>query len=192
VRRSADQVRAHILQAAETDFARYGVAGARIDRIALEAGASKERLYAYFGDKQGLFDEVIRRAAERVHTAVPIEDDDLVGFAGRLCEHFFTRPDELRMLTWTRLEEQAERAFAVDTVRAQQTANADAIRRAQHAGLVDPSWDPHELLQLILAIATYWAGATGLPTTPSAVYRAVVEQAVRRLIQPRPRRTWRR
>ncbi len=76
--------------------------------------------------------------------------------------------------------------------RAQQTANAAAIRRAQRAGLVDPSWDPHELLQLILAIATSWAGATGLRTTPSAVYRAVVEQAVRRLIQPPPRRTRRR
>lgn len=185
VRRSADEVRARILQAAEADFAHFGVAGARIDRIAVEAGASKERLYAYFGDKQGLFDEVIRRAAERVQTAVPIEDDDLVGFAGRLCEHFLTRPDQLRMLAWTRLEEQAERAFAVDAVRAHQTASTASIRRAQHAGLVDTSWDPHELLQLILAIATYWAGPPGLPTSRPAVYRAVVEEAVRRLIQPR-------
>ena len=186
MRRSADQVRARILQAAEAEFARYGVAGARIDRIATEAGASKERLYAYFGDKQGLFDEVIRRVAGRVQPAVPIEGDDLVDFAGRLCEHFFTRPDELRMLAWTRLEERAERAFAVDAVLAHQTASAAAIRRAQRAGSVDASWDPHELLQLILAIATYWASATGLRTTPPAGYRAGVEEAVRRLIEPRP------
>ena len=53
MRRSRQEAAARILEAAEAEFTRFGVIGARIDRIAREAHASKERLYAYFGDKQG-------------------------------------------------------------------------------------------------------------------------------------------
>ena len=48
-----------ILAAARAEFAHYGLAGARIDRIARTAQASKERLYAHFGDKETLFREVL-------------------------------------------------------------------------------------------------------------------------------------
>jgi AcrR family transcriptional regulator len=37
------------------EFARYGLGGARVDRIAERAGANKRMLYYYFGDKDGLF-----------------------------------------------------------------------------------------------------------------------------------------
>jgi AcrR family transcriptional regulator len=185
MRRSAEDAKARILQAAQAEFALYGVTGARIDRIAREAGASKERLYAYFGDKQRLFDEVIRAAMEHVYNAVRIEGDDLIAYTGHLVEHFFRHPDDLRMLSWTRLEEQCERALTLDAVTAHHTEKADAVRRAQEAGLVDPVWDPDELLQLILVIATYWASASGSSAESPARYRGVAEEAVRRLVEPK-------
>jgi AcrR family transcriptional regulator len=184
VRRSGEEAREHILRTAQTEFARYGMSGARIDRIATQAGASKERLYAYFGDKQGLFAEVVHRAVRRVHTAVRIEDEDLVAYAGRLVAHFFAHPDDLRLLSWTRLDEQCERALAPENTTADETTNVDAIRRAQHAGLVDDSWAPEELLRLIRLTATYWAGATEPNPASLPHCRAVVEEAVRRLIEP--------
>src|SRR3954462_3795083 len=108
VRRSGEQAMALILQAAQAEFIRFGVTGARIDRIAKEAGASKERLYAYFGDKQGLFDRVIRTAFERFDGAVRIDHDDLVAYTGRLVEHFSAHPHDLRLLWWARRDEQDE------------------------------------------------------------------------------------
>jgi AcrR family transcriptional regulator len=56
--RSTTELRGEILEAARAEFAQYGLAGARIDRIARNAQASKERLYAHFGDKETLFREV--------------------------------------------------------------------------------------------------------------------------------------
>jgi AcrR family transcriptional regulator len=185
MRRSAAQARTSILRAAAAEFAHYGVTGARIDRIAKDAGASKERLYAYFGDKQSLFDEVIRAAAERVHTAVRIENDDLASYATRLVEHFHAWPTDLRMLSWTRLDDQCEQALSLDAITAHHTEKANAVRRAQKAGMVDTSWDPDELLALILNIATYWASATTPDPAALPRRRAVVETAVRRLIQAR-------
>jgi AcrR family transcriptional regulator len=166
-------------------LALHGVAGARIDRVAKEAGVSKERLYAYFDDKQGLFDEVIGIGIRRIHRAVGIADGDLVAYAGRLAEYFFAHPADVRLLSWIRLDEQCERAFTTYEAADRAAEGAEVVRRAQQAGLVDPNWDPGELLRLILAVATYWAGATG-PAAGVAGYRGIVEDAVRRLIQPRP------
>lgn len=185
MRRSAQEAAARILEAAEAEFVQVGVTGARIDRIAKEAGASKERLYAYFGDKQGLFDEVIRNASQRIASAVRIEQDDLVAYAGGLVEHFLAHPGDLRLQGWTRLDERCERALQLDAVVAYQAERVAAVRRAQAAGLVDPSWDPEELLKLVQAIAAYWASATGTGGGTPSRYRSVAEEAVRRLIEPR-------
>ena len=53
--RDPDRTRGRILGAAVQEFARYGLGGARVDRIAERAGANKRMLYYYFGDKDGLF-----------------------------------------------------------------------------------------------------------------------------------------
>lgn len=47
--------RARILDAAFEVFAGQGFSGASMDEIARQAGVSKPTLYAYFGDKEGLF-----------------------------------------------------------------------------------------------------------------------------------------
>jgi AcrR family transcriptional regulator len=53
--RDADATRGRILAAATREFARYGLGGARVDRIAERSGANKRMLYYYFKDKEGLF-----------------------------------------------------------------------------------------------------------------------------------------
>jgi AcrR family transcriptional regulator len=186
MRRSGPEAVARILEAAEAEFTRFGVIGARIDRIAREAHASKERLYAYFGDKQGLFDRVIHNTFVRFDGAVRIEHDDLVTYAGRLVDHFTAHPEDLRLLGWTRVDEQCEEALRADEVIAHHAEKTAAVRRAQAAGRVDPTWDPDELLKLILALATYWASASDLSGTSPSVRRANVEEAVRRLVEPKP------
>src|SRR5262249_15209214 len=55
MRASGEATRQRILEAAKREFAQYGLSGARINRIAANAHASKERLYAYFPSKEALF-----------------------------------------------------------------------------------------------------------------------------------------
>jgi len=53
--RDPERTRRRILDAATEEFARFGLGGARVDRIASRAGANKRMLYYYFGDKDRLF-----------------------------------------------------------------------------------------------------------------------------------------
>jgi AcrR family transcriptional regulator len=61
--------RARILAAATREFARHGLGGARVDRIAACAGANKRMLYYYFGDKDELFLAVLEQAYADIRAA---------------------------------------------------------------------------------------------------------------------------
>ena len=61
-KRDPEATRARILKAATQEFARYGVAGARGDRIARAARSSERMVYYYFGSKEGLFRAVLEAA----------------------------------------------------------------------------------------------------------------------------------
>src|SRR5579864_7339754 len=54
-----EESRAAILQAAAKEFAEHGIAGARTDAIAREAGVNKALLYYYFKDKETLYGAVL-------------------------------------------------------------------------------------------------------------------------------------
>ncbi|MEW5922686.1 MAG: TetR/AcrR family transcriptional regulator [Candidatus Zixiibacteriota bacterium] len=51
---------AKILAAARAEFAAYGLAGARVDRIAEQSGINKAMIYYHFGSKENLYQEVIK------------------------------------------------------------------------------------------------------------------------------------
>jgi AcrR family transcriptional regulator len=67
--RDPDRTRGAILDAATVEFARYGLGGARVDRIAVAAGANKRMLYYYFGDKERLFLAVLEGVYARIRSA---------------------------------------------------------------------------------------------------------------------------
>src|SRR5262249_36827624 len=67
--RDADRTQAAILAAATQEFARYGLGGARVDRIAARAKNNKRMLYYYFGNKEALFRAVLERAYARIRAA---------------------------------------------------------------------------------------------------------------------------
>src|ERR1700674_304706 len=54
-----EESRAAILQAAAHEFAEHGIAGARTDAIAREAGVNKALIYYYFKDKETLYGAVL-------------------------------------------------------------------------------------------------------------------------------------
>jgi TetR/AcrR family transcriptional regulator len=62
----ADQTRGRILRAAVRQFSQHGLAGARIDAIAHEAGVNKALLYYYFRAKSGLYNAALEDASSYV------------------------------------------------------------------------------------------------------------------------------
>jgi len=58
---TAPDSREKILDAALVEFAEFGRAGARVDRIAQRAGLNKAMLYYHFGSKDDLFSALIER-----------------------------------------------------------------------------------------------------------------------------------
>ncbi|MET9362249.1 TetR family transcriptional regulator [Streptomyces sp. NPDC006632] len=93
-----------ILAAAAAEFAQYGVAGARVDRIAAEAKANKRAIYEYFGDKNKLFADVLEHLMADLAQAVPPGDEDLPAYAERLFDYHRAHPEALRLLMWEALE----------------------------------------------------------------------------------------
>jgi AcrR family transcriptional regulator len=72
VQERAIRTRAAVLAAARAVFARSGFDGARIDAIAARAKANKQRIYAYFGSKEGLFAAV---QSEAIATLAAFEEE---------------------------------------------------------------------------------------------------------------------
>jgi TetR/AcrR family transcriptional regulator len=73
-----EESRAAILHAAAKEFAELGVAGARTDAIAREAGVNKALLYYYFRDKDTLYGAVLDDAFSGLKSAVfQVLDSDL-------------------------------------------------------------------------------------------------------------------
>ena len=69
-RRSSVERREEILEVALSVLAERGYRGASMREIAERAQASKETLYAWFGNKRGLFEELVRWQAERVDAVI--------------------------------------------------------------------------------------------------------------------------
>ncbi|QLE73112.1 TetR/AcrR family transcriptional regulator [Streptomyces rectiverticillatus] len=156
--RDPEATKARIFAAATAEFAAHGIAGARIDRIAREAKANKQLIYAYFGDKAELFSQVLQRALLELASAVPVDADDPDCYVDRLMEYHKAHPELLRLLLWEGLEygegeipHEAER-------RARYDAKAAAFAVAQEKGTVDAGLPPRHLVFLISALAG-WATA---------------------------------
>jgi AcrR family transcriptional regulator len=190
MRSDGEATRSRILDAARTEFAACGLAGARVDRIAAAGSASKERLYAYFGDKQSLFQQVLELNQHEVADAIPIDVDDLPAFVGRVFDHIITHPEHLRMLHWARLEGVTASLVAEDKSRL--FPERDLLLNAQADGRIDDEWEPEDLVAMLFGLASTWASApgifadSGLEATPGLVARrrASAVRAAAKLVQP--------
>ena len=67
-RRDPAATRGKLLTAARREFARSGLAGARVDEIAARAGVNKQLVYHYFGDKDALYLAVLEWVYEEIRT----------------------------------------------------------------------------------------------------------------------------
>ena len=158
--RDPERTKARILAAATAEFARYGLGGARVDRIAARAGANKRMLYYYFRDKDNLFLAALEaryahiRAAERAldleHLEPRVALRRLVEFTWR---YFLDHPEFLTLLNSENLHKGRHvrrsrrvpqmHSTLVETLR-------DILKRGERAGVFRAGVDP---VQLYISIA---------------------------------------
>jgi AcrR family transcriptional regulator len=185
----AQATRRRLLDAAFTEFAQYGIAGARVERIAEAAESNKAQIYHYFGSKTQLFDAVFQTATTEMEAEVPFDPHDLPGYAGRLVRLHERRPEIMRICTWQRLERANGEPNPLGVAFARR--QVEMIAEAQKAGKLPAHFAPGFLLGLVLHIATGWAvvspeyaAAINVPDQDERARQ--IESAVRHLLGQPP------
>ncbi|MDP4095212.1 TetR family transcriptional regulator [Paenibacillus sp. P96] len=160
--RNAEATKERILEAAMAEFSSYGIAGARVDRIAKNAGCNKNMIYIYFENKETLFITVLQKHLTRVYEEVTFTPEDLPGYAAKVFDFAIANPDLYRLLAWYGLEQKnihlTERASV-------QQKKIKEVTNAQNEGLIGTTFTPGFLLTAIMALATAWTASS--PYGPS-------------------------
>lgn len=180
-----------LLSASTAEFAEYGLAGARIDRIAERAGANKRLLYVYFGDKDALFEAVLQRQIAAVAQATPLVDGDLVAFAAARFDYMRAHPEAARIAAWRRFETNGHHSEAELGSYRDRVA---AVAAAQRAGRLDDALPAADLFAIVLRMTESWldappalravCGPEPLAAERLAGHRAALLEAVRRVTAP--------
>ncbi|MEY9842729.1 TetR/AcrR family transcriptional regulator [Streptacidiphilus sp. EB103A] len=187
--RDSAATRRRILDAAVEEFSAMGFAGARIDRISEVAGSNKRMIYVYFANKEGLFSAVLNHVIGQLIAEVPVTEDDLPGYAGRMFDHLLAHPAALRLSLWRQLERPAigPDAAGVYTAKVQAMTN-------QHGSLHPNGLPATDLLVLVQGMAASWLispadllaadGTDPASADRLAVHRGALVEAVRRISTP--------
>ncbi|HYT59396.1 MAG TPA: TetR/AcrR family transcriptional regulator [Haliangiales bacterium] len=153
--RDPERTRERILSAALDEFSAKGFAGARVDVIARRARINKRMLYHYFGDKTGLFRQVLRRKmAQRAAWAASSPDDPAESLP-----YWFERA--LQDIDWIRLQQwealQVGRGTVIDEKARRKAAIAgvENIRSRQQRGFIDAGLDARHVLLAMVSLTSY-------------------------------------
>jgi AcrR family transcriptional regulator len=155
----------NIIEVATKEFAEYGLAGARIDEIAAKTKSSKRMIYYYFGDKDGLYLQVLEAAYSRVRAVeatLHLDDLDPVAALRKLVEftfdHHSANEDFIRLVMIENIHHGAYLArsrviqelnvTAIDTV-------ARLYERGVRAGVFRRGVDPIDLHWQISALCFF-------------------------------------
>ncbi len=183
--RDARATQERILAAAIDEFSRKGLAGARVDAIAAAAPANKRSIYVYFGSKEQLFEAAFSAVVERLTEAVPLTEDDLPGYAGRLFDHHLAHPEVLRIAMWRQLERPNAGLDA---------SQIYADKLSAMSGVPVAGMAPLDILVLVIGLAQSWLLTTGdllraeggNPTSRARLrrHRKAIVAAAERLLAP--------
>src|SRR5262245_27762729 len=166
--RDPEHTRARIRAAAKAEFARGGLGGARVDRIAKGAGANKRMLYYYFDSKDGLFRAVLEAAYEHIREsekALHLDAVDPPEAIRRLIaftwNYYLEHPEFLSLLNSANLH-RAEHLKSSTKVRRLHSPFVAMIReileRGREAGVFRNGVDAVQLYISIAALAYFYLG----------------------------------
>jgi TetR/AcrR family transcriptional regulator len=177
--RDAHRARKAILDAAEAVFAQHGFDGARIDAIANASGYNNGLLFRYFGNKLGLYTEVLKRADRDMgdllaRVFAPLLSDETITSDAQRWRHFLTttfgtffdymveHPHVMRIFNWEQAEGWQTFAMIASQFETGDLARLEALfSKASLAGLLRPDLDVVVMVVLVEQIC--WSSPTALP-----------------------------
>ncbi len=176
--RDAEKTRKAILDAAEAVFAEHGFGRARVDAIAQAADYNKSLIGQYFGDKLGLYVEVLKRIDREItelqtRFAPLLEDESMASDAqrfrtfletgiGALFDYLLEHPRFMRMLTWEMAEGWQTYAKIAHLLNIEDIDRFETLfQPLQSARLLRPGFNP--ILQLTMIMQICQAYLASLP-----------------------------
>jgi len=165
-RRNPARNQERILKAATGEFARFGLGGARVDRIAARAGANKRMLYYYYGNKEDLFLAVLEASYARIRRAemgLHLLDLDPVQGMRRMVEftwnYYLKHPEFLTLLNSENLHRARHLKRSRDIAAMHSPLIAllrDLLLRGERAGRFKKGVDPVQLYISIAALGYFY------------------------------------
>jgi AcrR family transcriptional regulator len=173
------RTREAILSAAEAVFAEHGFDGTSVDAIAAEAGYNKSLLFQYFGDKLGLYTEVLKRADREMgellarifasglaSETVALQAQQFRAFLATMVQTLFDylleHPRLVYMLTWEMAEGWQTFAQIASQFPPEESAQFEPLfRKARGAGLLRSDFVP--MIQLTMVVPLCQAYLVYLP-----------------------------
>ena len=164
--RDADKSQQAILSAALDEFARHGLAGARMDRIAAQADVNKRLIYYYFTSKDDLFLAVlenaylnIREAEKHLHLrdlAPPLAIRRLTEFTW---DYYIAHPEFMTLLNSENLHQgrhlaKSQRVRELNSPLIETLA--EVLERGRKEGLFRGGIDPVQLYVSIAGLAYFY------------------------------------
>jgi AcrR family transcriptional regulator len=165
-RRNPARNQERILQAATAEFARYGLGGARVDRIAARSGANKRMLYYYYGNKEDLFLAVLEASYAHIRRAelgLHLENLDPTEGVRRLVaftwDYYLKHPEFLTLLNSENLHRARHLKRSRDIAAMHSPLIAllrDLLLRGERAGKFRKGVDPVQLYISIAALGYFY------------------------------------
>jgi TetR/AcrR family transcriptional regulator len=154
--RDQETAKNRLLAAAMREFSAKGIAGARVDAIAEKAATNKRMLYYYFGSKEGLFREILRRRLSQglaaVRNPMTRRTHDLSAWQ----DYYLNNRDYVRLLMWEALETNARRPVVEEEGRRELYGRRiEEIAAEQAAGNISTELDPAQLLLSEMAMTIF-------------------------------------
>ncbi|MEV6771526.1 TetR/AcrR family transcriptional regulator [Nocardia sp. NPDC051030] len=190
--RDPEATKARIFAAATDEFAAHGIAGARVDRIAANAKANKQLIYAYFGDKEQLFHQVLEKTMLAVAGSVTTDIEDLDTWIDQHIDYHREHPELLRLLMWEALELGRENASAGELRCGRYLEKRQKVEVAQAKGLMRADMPAGHILMILMSTINYPLAVPqvnqftlGGDADPEQS-RLWIKDAIRRIVAPQP------
>ncbi|QDY71540.1 TetR family transcriptional regulator [Qingshengfaniella alkalisoli] len=121
-KRDAEGSKKAILEAALIEFSEFGHAGARVDRIAKNAGVSKPLIYDYFGDKEAIYAAALKEAYIQIREG-----------EGELNLDQLNPPDAIRALVHFTMDHFRLKPWFISMLNTENLRGGDTIRELRGA-----------------------------------------------------------
>jgi AcrR family transcriptional regulator len=190
----SEATKKRIFEAAVAEFSQYGIAGARVDRIATQAKSNKQLIYSYFGNKEELFAAVLQEKLERLAAAITLEPDRVPEYVGELFDFHVANPETLRLVMWEGLH-YGDQPVPNESSRTEHYLHkAATIAQGQKQGMINDTLQARHIAFMLLALVGWWFAVPPIARmllvgdaeskVVMAEYRAQIVEAARRIVQP--------